>query len=333
MFVERRRISNLPFSGPLMCSPTGDLYAVSGIGKVTKIESSDTMTEYTDSFTVSDGVGGRLVWGPDGNIWGTAANDNQIVKMTPSGVFTHYNVPTAAASPGVPVVGPDSNLWFTEGGANKIAKITTSGTITEYSVAAGHTPIGMLNGNDGKLWVTTMDGSVASHLKSYNTSGVEQSTAQTATHPVGAAGTSLALSSDDIIWVQSFLGLGNHKISRVDKSGTLLSTDPPLFTSILGGITELIPYEDRFLIGGQLFTDLGNVAWDIAVIANDNTLLALERIQPEVLGRTVSYGCQDRTTGLFYFFENDGGVASIIGIEDTGFPRLLDGDKLTERRR
>jgi virginiamycin B lyase len=43
--------------------------------------------------------------------------------VTTSGVFTEYNVPTAASQPYDITSGPDGNIWFTEQSGNKIGKI------------------------------------------------------------------------------------------------------------------------------------------------------------------------------------------------------------------
>src|SRR5262249_6313443 len=62
--------------------------------------------------------------GPDGNLWFTEGNRNQIGKLTPSGTFTFYDVPTLGANPTGITVGPDGALWFAEHNGNKIGRIT-----------------------------------------------------------------------------------------------------------------------------------------------------------------------------------------------------------------
>jgi len=78
-----------------------------------------------------------IVAGPDGNIWFTEDNVNQVGKMTTSGVVTEYPIPAAASRPEGITAGPDGNLWFTEASANKVAKVTTTGVITEYAAPTG----------------------------------------------------------------------------------------------------------------------------------------------------------------------------------------------------
>ena len=73
--------------------------------------------------------------GPDGNLWFTevTAGAGQIGRLTPSGRFTVFPVPTASSMPEGITAGPDGNLWFTESGSNKIGRITPAGSITEFS--------------------------------------------------------------------------------------------------------------------------------------------------------------------------------------------------------
>jgi streptogramin lyase len=69
--------------------------------------------------------------GPDGNLWFTEVNGNQIGKITPSGVITEYKIPTSNSMPRGIATGPDSNLWFAESAGNKIGKleITMAATV------------------------------------------------------------------------------------------------------------------------------------------------------------------------------------------------------------
>ncbi len=52
--------------------------------------------------------------GPDGNLWFTENDGNNIGQITPSGVVTEFAIPTLRSAPRVITQGPDGNLWFTE---------------------------------------------------------------------------------------------------------------------------------------------------------------------------------------------------------------------------
>ena len=96
-----------------------------------------------------------ITTGPDGNLWFTEANSNQIGRISPSGVITQFTIPTANSNPMGITAGPDGNLWFTEETANQIGRITPTGTITEFPISSPDSdPIGITAGSDGNLWFT-----------------------------------------------------------------------------------------------------------------------------------------------------------------------------------
>src|ERR1700681_2777349 len=68
-------------------------------------------TEYP---TPTGGTPRGIAAGPDGNLWFTEENLNKVAKVTTSGVFTEYVIPTANSGPYDIATGPDGNLWFTE---------------------------------------------------------------------------------------------------------------------------------------------------------------------------------------------------------------------------
>src|SRR6266446_9138155 len=83
--------------------------------------------------------------GPDGNLWFTEITQGagEIGRITPSGRFTVFPVPTASSMPEGITAGPDGNLWFTEESAGKIGRSTTAGAITEFSTpTASSLPMG-----------------------------------------------------------------------------------------------------------------------------------------------------------------------------------------------
>jgi hypothetical protein len=61
--------------------------------------------------------------GPDGALWFTDYDSNQIGRITTSGVTTEYAVPTASSHPYGITAGPDGALWFVESSGNKIGQI------------------------------------------------------------------------------------------------------------------------------------------------------------------------------------------------------------------
>lgn len=131
--------------------------------------------------------------GPDGALWMTEDNNEQIVRLTTQGVYSEFPLPvdpidiatgpdkaiwfTAQAHSGGNRVGrlttnnqitiysppqeawditagPDGALWFTEPYAPGIGRITTHGKITEYTKGITGAPLSIAAGPDGALWFT-----------------------------------------------------------------------------------------------------------------------------------------------------------------------------------
>ncbi len=111
----------------------------------------------------------NITKGPDGNLWftdpgGLLGSSGQIGRVTTSGAFTLYPLPSGAliSSTSQITAGPDGNLWFTEG-TGKIGKITTSGQVQEFTIpksgTISSTPLGgIAPGPDVNVWFTLAGG-------------------------------------------------------------------------------------------------------------------------------------------------------------------------------
>src|SRR5208283_5170164 len=93
-----------------------------------------------EEFAVGGGRDG-ITAGPDGNVWFTEYDGNNIGFITPGALnptITEFHLPncgvSCAVGPTGITLGPDGNLWFTEYIRNRIGRITSSGTITEFPV-------------------------------------------------------------------------------------------------------------------------------------------------------------------------------------------------------
>src|SRR5207302_1962565 len=100
-----------------------------------------------------------IVAGPDGNLWltepGASGALGQVAKLTTSGDFTEYGLPSRGSFPLSIVAGPDGSIWFTEPGAqaNNVARMTTDGVSVDYPIpTADSVPHGIASGPDGNLW-------------------------------------------------------------------------------------------------------------------------------------------------------------------------------------
>jgi streptogramin lyase len=149
------------FSQPsdIVSGPDGALWFTepsgfpNGIGRVT---TEGRFREFGPGCSPTGGcsiVPNGITSGPDGNVWFTELTRNAIVKLTPRGRFTFYQIPTPGANPHGITVGPDGALWFAEFNGNQIGRITTAGVITEFGPVTG-SPDRITLGPDGNLWFT-----------------------------------------------------------------------------------------------------------------------------------------------------------------------------------
>src|SRR5450432_3836757 len=75
---------------------------------------AQTVTEFSAGITASASPD-SITAGPDGNLWFTEFNANQIGRITPAGVVTEFSAGiTAGSGPEFVTGGPDGNVWFTE---------------------------------------------------------------------------------------------------------------------------------------------------------------------------------------------------------------------------
>jgi sugar lactone lactonase YvrE len=175
----------------------------------------------------------RITAGPDGNLWFTENQANQIGRITPKGAVTEFRIPTADSGPEGITAGPDGNLWFTENQANQIGRITPHGTFTEIFVSTDNIiPIGnaqITAGLDGNLWFTegigreigriTPRGTFSKfNLPLYDTRGPEGITA----------------GPDGNLW---FTDHGDDQIGRITPGGSITEFPVPTTSSDPLGIT------------------------------------------------------------------------------------------------
>jgi hypothetical protein len=66
--------------------------------------------------------------GPDGNLWFTEPDANQIGRITPAGQVTLFTVPTPGSQPTGIAAGPNGNIWFTEAASRHLGEYFIVGT-------------------------------------------------------------------------------------------------------------------------------------------------------------------------------------------------------------
>ncbi len=75
--------------------------------------------------------------GPDGALWFTEKNADQVGRITPGDLISEYTIPTAANAPEAIIQGPDGRMWFVESATDKVGFVTTGGTVLESPSFSG----------------------------------------------------------------------------------------------------------------------------------------------------------------------------------------------------
>lgn len=153
-----------------------------------------------------------LVLGPNGDLW--FAYNNQIGRISTSGITNFYTAPYGTKEIKSVTTGPDGNIWYvgwgTSSSKHSVGKMTPSGVFTNYLFASstyGHAQ-DITNGPDGNLWFT-MPG-IYSIFK-MTTGGVMTQ------YPVGANSWPYAITtaSDDNLWY-----VGSGRVGKITTAGT-----------------------------------------------------------------------------------------------------------------
>ncbi len=157
--------------------------------------------------------------GPDGALWFTEQNANQIGRITTAGVVTNEFPITGATGPapnGI-TLGPDNNLWFTEYSTNQIAKISTAGTVTQVATLAGQNPAFIVKGANNALWFTEYSGGGPGKVGQVTTAGVVHEYAD------GNGPWGITSGPDGALW---FAEANSGTIGRMATTGTLIAQYP-----------------------------------------------------------------------------------------------------------
>jgi streptogramin lyase len=83
-----------------------------------------------------------LTAGPDGGLWFTVPDDNQVGRITAQGNVTLFAIPTVSSTPSGITAGPDGNLWFVETASDKLARIPPLARLPSLRCQPGQVPLG-----------------------------------------------------------------------------------------------------------------------------------------------------------------------------------------------
>jgi virginiamycin B lyase len=93
-----------------------------------------------------------LIASPDGNLWFSENQADQIGRVTPDGQVKEFRLPRGSRPVGI-AAGSDGNIWYAGFGTNQIGRLTPEGKVTTYDLPTPKSqPFGMAAGPDGNIW-------------------------------------------------------------------------------------------------------------------------------------------------------------------------------------
>jgi len=104
----------------IAAGPDGALWFADYPGGVGRMTTTGDVTTFA---VPGEGVAG-IVWGADGNLWiDEAGSDSHVVRMTPAGDMTRFDMAIPSRDLGRGVAAADGNVWFMEQTNGRVAKV------------------------------------------------------------------------------------------------------------------------------------------------------------------------------------------------------------------
>lgn|GEM_PF-1002624 len=112
--------------------------------------------------------------GPDGNLWVTEVDANQIARITPDGETTEFDSGMENGQPDRITTGPDGNLWYVDENFGTVARMTPDGVATAFRHGLQHDTWsqGIAAGPDGRLWFAQQTEDEHGYIGAITTAGV-----------------------------------------------------------------------------------------------------------------------------------------------------------------
>jgi streptogramin lyase len=200
--------------------PDGDLWFTEGSGRIGKITTGGTITEFTVAPSSSDLFG--ITAAPDGNLWFTEHIFNKIGEITPTGVLvSQYTIPSANRYPLAISAGADGNLWFTESNGGKISKVILGGLASEFTATTGSEPWTITLGADGNLYFPEYSGNKIGWMTTTGQGPFEYPLPDPVSHPTfitTGPDNNIYVTAPDTGWID-MLPLGGTTVSHVYFAG------------------------------------------------------------------------------------------------------------------
>ena len=166
----------------------------------------------TGKFDVSGvGTNNEITKGPDGNIWVTLDQTNDIARITPKGKVKEYD-PANVANPAGIAKGPGQTLWVTQANGVAVFDPNDPDGAEAFTINDIADPRAIVRGPDGNMW--TVSGQNVIKIPVDDPESAES-------FPVLVAGRDIDRGKDGRLWVADFGG----QVVRVKTDGTAKAYD------------------------------------------------------------------------------------------------------------
>ncbi|MEZ5063026.1 MAG: hypothetical protein R2700_16235 [Solirubrobacterales bacterium] len=166
----------------------------------------------TGKFAVSGvGTNNEITKGPDGNIWVTLDNANDVARITPKGKVSEYDALDISNPVGI-ARGPGGKLWVTQPGGVAVFDPSDPDAAEKFTINDIVDPRPIVRGPDGNMW--TVSGDKVIRINPDDPSDFTS-------FPVLVAGRDIDRGKDGRLWVADFGG----QVVRVRTDGTAKAYD------------------------------------------------------------------------------------------------------------
>lgn len=131
----------------IVAGPDGNFWMVYGTSTILRVTTAGAVTPLSPP--KGDVI--AITVGPDHNIW--YLGRSVVGKVTTSGVFTEFALPSGSNASTNLVFDSNGNLWF-NGGNQQMLKMTQSGSFTAYPLPVDSYPGWLVAFADGTIWYT-----------------------------------------------------------------------------------------------------------------------------------------------------------------------------------
>jgi streptogramin lyase len=166
----------------------------------------------TGKFAVSGvGTNNEIAKGPDGNLWVTLDNANDVAQITPKGKVTEYD-PANVSNPIGIASGPGGTLWVTQANGVAVFDPADPDSAQKFTINDIADPRPIVRGPDGNMW--TVSGQNVIRIPPADPASADS-------FPVIDAGRDIDRGKDGNLWVADFGG----QVVRVKPDGTAKAFD------------------------------------------------------------------------------------------------------------